>query len=50
MTIDDEKLVKWLRLNPFLWDKNLKDFRSSSLKDVKWKEIANDLSSTRKLN
>lgn len=50
MPIDDEKLVKWLKMNPCLWDKNRKEFRLSSLKDAKWKEIATDLSTTRKLN
>lgn len=46
MSVDDEKLVDCLKTNPCLWDKNRQDFRSSALKDAKWKEIAAELDST----
>lgn len=42
----DEVLIDYLIKNSFLWDKSNQSYRNRTLKDSKWKEIADKLSLT----
>lgn len=37
---DEDCMVAFMRDHPFMWDVNSKNFRNTTLKDQKWKDLA----------